>query len=231
MVYITGDCHGDFDRIETFAEIYETTESDIMIILGDAGINHFLDETDIELKEHLAQLPITLFCIHGNHEERPELVEGYEIKSWNEGQVYYEKEYPNILFAIDGEIYEFEGKKAIAIGGAYSVDKFYRLSGNLPWFSSEQPDDYVKSKVERKLGSVNWKVDYVLSHAGPLKYLPTDVFLPNIDQSKVDRSTEEWLDKIEEQLDYEIWYFGHYHVNRSEGNAIILFEDILELGE
>lgn len=32
------------------------------------------------------------------------------------------------------------------------------------------------------------------------------MFLPNIDQSMVDYSTEEWLETIEERLDYEVWY-------------------------
>lgn len=231
MIYITGDTHGDFDRIEEFCEEYETTEEDILIILGDAGINFYLNERDIELKERLYQLAITLFCIHGNHEERPDLVDGYDEKMWNDGQVYYEEEYPNILFAMDGEIYDLNGKKTIAIGGAYSVDKYYRISGNIPWFSSEQPDEWIKANVERKLESVNWEIDYVLSHTGPLKYLPTDEFLPNVDRSKVDKSTEEWLSKIEERLNYEIWYFGHFHTDRFEGNAVILYEDILELGE
>ena len=231
MIYITGDVHGNFDRIEEFCNEYETTEDDILIILGDSGINFYLDERDIELKERLYRLSITLFCIHGNHEERPDLVGGYEEKSWREGQVYYEEEYPKILFAIDGETYDFNGKKAIAIGGAYSVDKFYRISGNLPWFPSEQPDEWIKANLERKLELVNWKVDYVLSHTGPLKYLPTDVFLPNIDQSKVDQSTEEWLSTLEEKLDYEIWYFGHFHTDRFIDKAVILYEDILELGE
>lgn len=53
------------------------------------------------------------------------------------GEVYYEPEYPNILFAKDGEIYDFDGKKAIAIGGAYSCDKEYRLLTGLPWFQDE----------------------------------------------------------------------------------------------
>lgn len=231
MIYLTGDTHGDFTRIEEFCDLYETTEEDILIILGDAGINFYLNERDIELKEELCQLPLTLFCIHGNHEERPDLVGTYEEKEWQEGLVYYEEDYPNIIFAMDGEAYDFQGKKAIVIGGAYSVDKFYRLAGNIPWFSSEQPDDWIKARVEKKLEALNWEVDYVLSHTGPLKYLPRDMFLPNIDQSKVDNSTEEWLETIEEKLDYEIWYFGHFHCDRFEGRTIMLFEDILELGE
>jgi len=81
----------------------------------------------------LEQLPITLFCIHGNHEERPYEIDTYEEMEWHGGMVYVEEEYPSLLFARDGEVYDFEGKKAIAIGGAYSVDKHYRLRNGLQW--------------------------------------------------------------------------------------------------
>lgn len=228
MIYITGDTHGDFSRIKEFCEDNETTKDDIMIILGDTGINYYLDESDTALKEEVSQLPITFFCIHGNHEERPYLIHTYEERIWNEGLVYYEKEYPNLLFAEDGEVFNFEGKKAIVIGGAYSVDKNYRLSGNMPWFESEQPDERIKELVERKLEQENWKIDFVFSHTGPLKYVPEDVFLPGIDQSSGDQSTEEWLDRIEDQLDYELWYFGHFHCDRMNDQTITLFEDIVE---
>ncbi|WP_350342395.1 metallophosphoesterase [Proteinivorax tanatarense] len=229
MFYITGDTHGDFTRIEDFCDEYGTTKADTIIILGDAGINYHLNERDNQLKEKLAKLPITLFCIHGNHEERPYLIDSYDEKMWNEGLVYYEKQYPNILFASDGEIYNFEGNKVIAIGGAYSVDKNYRIRGNMPWFESEQPDERTKEFIEHKLEQANWKVDFVLSHTGPLKYVPEDEFLPMIDQSGVDQSTEEWLDFIEDKLDYELWYFGHFHCDRMADQTIILFEDIIDL--
>jgi len=232
MIYLTGDTHGYFEKVEAFCEMYETTEEDILIILGDVGINYYLDQRDRTLKESLYQMPITLLCIHGNHEERPEESNGdYEEKTWHEGKVYYEEEYPNILFAIDGEIYDFDGKKAIAIGGAYSIDKFFRLENNAPWFPTEQPDDAIKDKVEKKLESVNWQVDYVLSHTGPLLYLPEYAFSDNIDERTIDKSTEEWLSKIEEKLDYENWYFGHFHIDSDVGKAFILYEETVELGE
>ena len=40
------------------------------------------------------------------------------------------------------------------------------------------------------------------------------MFLPTIDQSAVDYSTEEWLDKIEDSLDYRAWYCGHWHTDK-----------------
>ncbi|MDR1771577.1 MAG: metallophosphoesterase [Hungatella sp.] len=39
MIYITGDTHGQFKRVEAFCERFQTKREDILIILGDAGIN------------------------------------------------------------------------------------------------------------------------------------------------------------------------------------------------
>lgn len=229
MIYLTGDTHGEFSRVKNFCYEYETSKDDVLIILGDAGINYYLHKKDEDLKRELAQLSITLFCIHGNHEERPNLIKSYDRKIWRGGLVFFEEEYPNILFASDGEIYDFEVGKAIVIGGAYSVDKYYRLLNNRRWFSSEQPDDKIKEFVERRLEEVDWKIDFVFSHTGPFKYQPEDMFLPFVDQNKVDNTTEKWLDTIEEKLTYNLWYFGHFHCDRMVDKAIILYEDILEL--
>lgn len=38
-IYFTGDTHGSFSRIENFCSKMETSKDDVMIILGDAGIN------------------------------------------------------------------------------------------------------------------------------------------------------------------------------------------------
>jgi histidinol-phosphatase (PHP family) len=46
------------------------------------------------------------------------------------------------------EIYNLGGKKTIVIGGAYSVDKYYRLMRGIHWFADEQPSEEIKNKVE-----------------------------------------------------------------------------------
>lgn len=229
MIILTGDTHGDFDRIKEFCAEYATTPDDVMVVLGDAGINYFLDERDVEKKERLARLPITLFCVHGNHEERPEELPGYRERTWRGGVVLYEPDYPNLLFAQDGEVYDFDGRKAIVIGGAYSVDKYYRLANGLPWFPSEQPDEAARARVEAALERLDWRVDYVLSHTVPASYMPRHAFLPTIDQATVDNSTEAWLDTIERRLDCDAWYAGHFHVTESMGRVRLLYEDYEEL--
>ena len=228
--YITGDCHGDFDSILSFFQSHPTNSEDVMILLGDAGFNYYLNKKDLREKELFREIPATLFCIHGNHEQRPYLIETYKEKEWKGGTVYYEEEFPNLLFAKDGEIYDLDGKKAIVLGGAYSVDKFYRLQRGYAWFPDEQPSDDIKAYAEQQLDRCGWKVDYVFSHTCPLKYEPTDLFLDFIDQSKVDKSTEQWLSGIEEKLEYGKWYFGHFHGNRVYDQAEMLYEEIKVLG-
>ena len=71
----------------------------------------------------------------------------------------------------------------------------------------------------------DWKIDVVLSHTCPLRYEPTEVFLPMIDQSSVDKSTEQWLDTIESRLHYERWYCGHYHTDKEIDKIRFMFQD------
>lgn len=53
--YLTGDTHGRFERIGAFCDIMQTDKDDILIILGDAGINFHADVRDILRKEYLAK--------------------------------------------------------------------------------------------------------------------------------------------------------------------------------
>lgn len=228
MIYITGDTHARFERIETFCKQAQTSHDDILIILGDAGINFSGWSYDSVKKQFLEALPITLFCVHGNHEQRPYTIESYKEKSWRGGTVYYEEEYPHLLFAKDGEVFDLEGKKTIVMGGAYSVDKRFRLTYGYNWWPDEQPSEEIKQYVEMQLDKLEWKVDVVLSHTAPLKYEPIEVFLSGLDQSKVDKSTENWLDSIEDRLEYQKWYCGHYHTEKKIDRVEIKFERVDE---
>jgi len=225
MVYITGDTHGQFQRIELFCHVMQTTKADTMIVLGDAGFNYYGGSRDAKLKKKVNAYPIRLFCIHGNHEIRPQNIPSYKETVFCGGRVLYEPEYPDLLFAIDGEVYKLDGFRCIVIGGAYSVDKFYRLEKGYGWWPDEQPSPEIKATVERKLESLEHKVDIVLSHTCPRKYEPVETFLGFIDQSTVDKSTEDWMDEIEARTDYRKWYCGHYHTRKRIDRMQFMFED------
>lgn len=225
MIYITGDTHRDFYRF--LIPTIQDEKENLMVILGDAGINYYLDITDKYIKDYLSKYNLSFFIIQGNHEERPENISTYkEIDKYN-GKVYIEEEYPNLIFAKNGEIYNIEDNKILVIGGAYSIDKYYRLKNNLNWFSDEQLSEYEKEAILKTTRGI--KVDYVFTHTCPYKYIPREAFIDGISQDLVDNSMEYFLDKVEEQIDYKKWYCGHYHISKEIDNTKFMYYDIEEL--
>lgn len=244
--FITGDKHRNFQYVKDFCRDMNTRKKDVLIILGDAGFNYYEDERDDKLKSEISNLNITLFCIHGNKENRPQNVGTYGIRSFCGGKVYYEPKYPNIYFAIDGEIYNFEGKKYMVVGGAHSVDKMRCLEEHKPFWEDEMPDDTIKVKVEEKLSAEGNKIYGMMTHTCPIEYLPTEMFMstrqnaeikrkpkksksPKIFKPDIDRSTEEWLSKLEKQLDYKVWYCGHYHIDKEIDKINMMYSEIRPL--
>ena len=227
MIYFKGDTHGGYRDIIKFCNRQHLLRTDFIIILGDAGYNYYGGERDAEAKLHLSHVKPTILCIHGNHEIRPANIPSYKMKEWNGGIVWYEEEYPNLLFAKDGEIYTLNGLNYLAIGGAYSVDKHLRLRRGAGWWEDEQPSDEIKRYVEEQIRT--HRVDVILSHTCPRKYTPTEVFLPMVDQSTVDNSTELWLDTIEGKLNYNAWYCGHWHIDKRIDKMHFLFESVESL--
>ena len=217
MIYITGDTHRDFSRFYSF----KSKEDDTLIVLGDVGINYYLNEEDKNYKEYLKKINLKLFCVRGNHEERPENISTYKEVEMFGGKVLIEEEYPNLIFAKDGEIYNIDGKKILVIGGAYSVDKQYRLLHGYEWFKDEQLTEIEMDNILNKIKGMHF--DIVLTHTCPYKYEPREVFMRGLDQTKVDKSMEKFLDVVESSITYDKWYCGHYHIEKKVDKLEFMF--------
>lgn len=81
-----------------------------MIILGDVGNQFQWRNPGYEEEKVLRFLLITIFAIHVNHEQGPQIIEGYQEKVWHGGVVYWEEEYSSLLFAKDREVFGLDGK-------------------------------------------------------------------------------------------------------------------------
>lgn len=111
------------------------------------------------------------------------------------------------------------------IPGAFSVDKDWRLKNDMIWFPDEQLSP---QEMEEGIKLCSGKTyDFVLSHTCPISWMPRDLFLPTIDQSKVDYSMENYLEAVRKIIGFKIWCFGHYHQDRLERpNAQMFFQEV-----
>lgn len=214
-LYITGDVHGH--EFSPRLDYLPTDETIGVIILGDAGFDYYLDGGDLKRKNKLHKIypNIVFYCVRGNHEARPQSLTDIKLV-WDDevdNFVYMLEDVPYIKYLVDGYIYTIEHKKCLVIGGAYSVDKYHRLHFGWQWFQDEQLS---KGEMEYISESVAGQTfDYVLSHTCPLDWEPIDLFIDGIDQSKVDKTMETWMNKLKENINYDHWLFGHYHADRN----------------
>ncbi|MDD6539456.1 MAG: serine/threonine protein phosphatase [Firmicutes bacterium] len=224
MIYLTGDTNGDFSRIQDFCSAMGTTKDDIMIVLGGASMNYNGGQYDYYKKKNVSALPIKFFFIHGCHEIRPETLENYKEIEWNGGTAYIEEEFPDYIFAKDGEVYNLNGHKTLVCGGGYSPNKEFCIRQGVGWYPDEQPDAAIKARVEAACEANNWIVDVVLTHSAPAKFAPAIPLPPMVSEASLDKSTELWLDEIENKLHYNFWFCGHYQMDLAMDPFYIMYE-------
>ena len=226
MLYTIGDLHGQSRLLDNFTIEPKST----IICLGDFGANFYLNHYDSTFKQNLKKYDCTFFVVRGNHEIRPSRMMNDFPDRWEKIEycgngAYREKEYPYIVYALDeAAIYEFEGLKTLVMGGAYSIDKDIRLLRDWPWFPDEQMSEEEMAAATNLLEENNWNVDLVLTHTAPSAFEPVDSFMSV--RKDVDRSMEIFFDRIERQLNYKLWCFGHYHIFKImrsvEGKILIM---------
>ena len=210
--WVTGDTHGDFSRFYKLNSAVPEGETWGVIILGDAGINFWLTKRDKKLKYRICDSYPNLhfYCVRGNHEARPEDVEGME-KFWDDevnDEVYWQPEYPNIKYFIDGFEYNINGYKTLVCGGAYSVDKYWRLEKQAAgfyggWFANEQLSEEERNMIMSLVKGHSY--DLILAHTCPWEWEPRDLFLSTVDQSSVDDSMERWLGELLQAVHWQVF--------------------------
>lgn len=253
MLFITGDCHGRFNRfsVKNFPEQKEMnlTKDDYVLILGDCGLI-FDPEPSKEEQYYINWLNdknwTTLF-IDGNHDNHDRLNNMPE-EEWNGGKIHRISD--SIYHLKRGEFYDICGKKCFVLGGAKSHDidtilypnsdpqwklkrkklnkkhEWYRTEG-VDWWSSEVITDTDKENALTNLDKNNWQCDYVFTHTPPqcfIEELNGEVEPDNLDPTAV------FLDDVKKKLDYQHWFCGHMHKEKNMTNKDhCLYAQILQI--
>ena len=144
--------------------------------------------------------------------------------SFHGGKILYEPQYPNLLFAVDGEVYRFAGdrlprrRRRVLHRQGIPAGQGPRL------VAGRAAPDETKRQVEALLARRGWQMPVVLTHTCPLRYKPLEALKPDLDQSTIDCTTELWMDAIESRLRYDHWFCGHFHTDKQIDNLQILFQ-------
>ncbi len=235
MIYFTGDIHGGLDIQKLGAgnlkrRGIKLTEDDLVIIAGDFGLP-FLDK-DIEEYENgrrneysywiewLAEKPFKVLWADGNHENHAWWAK-QPVSEMFGGRVQIHPHAGNVIHLMRGEIYEIEGKRVLAFGGAVSTDQQYRTEG-VTWWPEEQAADADIANAERNLDRVGREVDYIVTHTMPMSRVIAERFMPVSDRGA------EYFDRLMSTVSYKVWVCGHFHVDSLLDNALcILYNEVV----
>ena len=156
MIYVTGDCHGNFRRFQSdcFPEQANMTKDDTVIIAGDCGGVWFGDSRDDETLDWLERLPFTLAFVCGNHENYDAL-ERYAVAEWHGGKVHRIR--PHVLHLMRGQIFELEGCRFFTMGGAKSHDiEDGILEPDAPDFERRLMTLQRKPRARYRINHISW---------------------------------------------------------------------------
>ena len=76
----------------------------------------------------------------------------------------------NVYHVCRGSVLELENKKYLCFGGAESQDVEDREPG-VNWWREEMPSEEEYAFCEENLAACDYKVDYVLTHDAPSRFL------------------------------------------------------------
>ena len=219
MLYITGDTHGNFERILKWTETTNLNkDKDFLFILGDFGYIWDNKRTSFEKDnlDFISCLPFTTLFIDGNHENH-ERLNSMRVVNFSGGKAH--KVYDSIYHLMRGQVYEIAGKRIFTFGGASSIDKHLRTEG-ISWWKEEEFNYHEANTAYENLNKIGWEVDYVLTHSAPFS------IRDKLFESNKPSSTERMLEAMLRNIKFKRWYFGHYHIDKKMDNFTAMYENI-----
>lgn len=249
MVFVTGDCHANFDKFHLnnfYAQKDMSPETDTVIILGDFGLWHDCADERKRLY-YLNQRPFTTVFVDGNHENFDRLYgDEFPIVDFHGGKAHKIRD--NIYHLMRGNIFEFDGKKFFAFGGASSHDiddgildradypddksferalriwrdqrKMFRIN-HVSWWEQELPSREEMDFGMDNLAASGDEVDYIITHCCPQ-------MVAHVMGYREADSITRYFNTIAHDIKFKRWYFGHYHREETIFSKFVCMYDRIE---
>lgn len=221
MTYFFADLHGDITPLIKKIKELEASKCNTMnyfIVLGDHGLDYYLDEKDENLKQELEKkigdLKITIILLRGNHDVHPRNIYLYEKVEMFGGNVFVERKFSHLVFLDEADVYCIENKDYVVYSGGHSKDWFSRILKAEYWDPSEQINDVDHKRIlELYKKKIDKSKKYcLLGHQLPRKLSPYHWDGENEMEVRTEKNLQEVVDIYGSYID-EI-RAGHYHVNK-----------------
>jgi len=143
-------------------------------------------------------------------------------QKWGNEVAYFKTKNGRIYYLLRGNDYIINGRKILALGGAESHDKEYRIP-EISWWKDEkwtyQDEQNIAKTLEKGV-----EYDYVFSHTAPS--FVTASLVPYVRKCVVENK----MSLIFKDIKFKKWYFGHYHLDQEVNNRFTcLYHNIEEL--
>lgn len=250
MIYITGDCHRNFERFNRsiFPEQQEMTKEDYVIVCGDfGGVWNKGKENKEEtmLLDWLDCKSFTTLFVDGNHENFDRLYD-YPVENWHGGKVH--KIRPSVIHLMRGQVFDIDDRSIFTFGGASSHDIDggilepddpdykkkkkeldqgwlpYRIN-HVSWWKQELPSEEEMEEGRKNLALQHNTVDFIVTHccsSSTQAMLGGSLYKPDMETT--------YLEEIKQNTKFKKWFFGHYHDNRNVSvEEILLYEQIIRI--
>lgn len=218
MIYITGDIHGEYKRLEN-KKLKKLTENDCLIVCGDFGFLWDDSEREKAVLRKISDKHFKTLFVDGTHENF-HLLDRLPVVELFGGRAQQAEK--NIYRLMRGEIYTIEGKTFFTFGGGESSDKELRME-NGTWWKEEQPSIEEMAYGVENLDTVGRKVDYIVTHQPSM----TDMAL--VDRRCSINPLSTYFDELSRNIVYKKWYFGSLHKNKRIPRGQCLFTDIVRI--
>ena len=207
MVYVTGDMHGDIDRLFD-REWRKLKRGDTVIVCGDFGFLWDGGEKEREVIKYLSTRKYNVAFLDGTHDNFDQIA-ACRKTVWKGGLVHRVGEH---LYHLErGQIFKIEDHVIFTFGGGESIDKDMRLEAG-KWWREELPSPSEMAAGAEKLDECERKVDYILSHEPPSK-VKSAILLRRGEIDRVNKLNG-YFDQISRLCEFKHWYFGSLHEDK-----------------
>ena len=206
-VYITGDMHGDIERLYD-KEFRKLKKNDVLIVCGDFGYIFDGGKLENDTRKFFATRKFVTAFVEGTHDNLDKINRS-RVTVWKGGKVHRIE--GNLLHLMRGQIFKIDGNTFFTFGGGESIDKDIRIEKNL-WWREEEPTPAEMAEGAKALDEVGCKVDYIITHEPP-SLVKSAMLLRSGNADRVNKING-YFEELDRSLTFKNWFFGSLHEDK-----------------